>query len=102
MAAPERGGWHVWDTTFARHLSLRESVVEFEERRAHAKGKWVPRAGVPPPGPMPVLASACPGWVCYAEKAQGDLLPLLSSVRSSQAIVGGLAKQWAAKRLGRR
>jgi iron only hydrogenase large subunit-like protein len=45
-----------------------------------------------------VLASACPGWVCYAEKAQGDLLPLMSSVRSSQGIAGGLVKQyWGGK-----
>ena len=41
-----------------------------------------------------MLASVCPGWVCYAEKAQGDMLPMLSGTRSSQAIIGGLAKTW--------
>lgn len=47
-------------------------------------------------GPLPVLTSACPGWVCYAEKAQGDLIPLLSAARSSQGVMGALAKQyWA-------
>lgn len=100
LSDESRGGWRVWDTTFSRHLSLHETVVEFDERRAKAKGKEVVREGVPPAGPMPVLASACPGWVCYAEKAQGDLLPLLSGVRSSQAIMGGLVKQWWAGRMG--
>ena len=57
-------------------------------------------AAVPKPGPLPMLASACPGWVCYAEKAQADLLPLLSAVRSSQAISGALVKQWWAGRMG--
>ncbi|XAO24364.1 cytosolic Fe-S cluster assembly factor NAR1 [Cryptococcus bacillisporus CA1280] len=86
LSQPEKGAWRVWDTTFARHMSLRESVVEFHERKeSKEKGKAVE---------MPMLASACPGWVCYAEKAQGDMLPLLSAARSSQGIVGALAKSW--------
>jgi iron only hydrogenase large subunit-like protein len=99
----------VWDTTFARHLSLRETVQEFEERRMAAAASRSGSSnggdenhGVPKPGPLPMLASACPGWVCYAEKAQADLLPLLSSVRSSQAISGALVKQWWAGRMGLR
>ncbi|ORY26695.1 iron hydrogenase [Naematelia encephala] len=91
LGQPQHGSWQVWDTTFARHMSLRETVVEFEERRS-AKGKE--KAG------LPMLASACPGWVCYAEKAQGDMLPLLSATRSSQAVVGALAKSWWAPRQG--
>ncbi|TXT11129.1 hypothetical protein VHUM_01880 [Vanrija humicola] len=91
LSAPERGGWQVWDTTFARHVSLRESVLEFEERRAD-KGK-APA--------LPMLTSACPGWVCYAEKAQGDLLPLLSSARSAQGVMGALVKKWWAEKHGK-
>lgn len=106
----------MWDTTFARHLSLRETVQEFEERRAalagsasgggsnsgsgNSNGTKDDCSEVPKPGPLPMLASACPGWVCYAEKAQADLLPLLSSARSSQAISGALVKQWWAGRMG--
>lgn len=102
LSRPERGSWTVWDMTFSRHLSLRETVVEFEERRAKVKGKEVVREGVPPAGPLPVLASACPGWVCYAEKAQAEMLPLMSSVRSSQAIMGGMVKTWWASQRGLR
>ncbi|WVW86041.1 cytosolic Fe-S cluster assembly factor NAR1 [Kwoniella bestiolae CBS 10118] len=86
LGQPSKGGWKVWDTTFARHMSLKETVTEYHERKDKKdKGKSAE---------LPMLASACPGWVCYAEKAQGDLLHLLSNARSSQGIVGALAKDW--------
>lgn len=93
LSAPERGGWQVWDTTFARHVALKEMVREFGERRAaSAEGDKMA---------LPMLASACPGWVCYAEKAQGELLPLLSATRSPQGVMGALVKQWYAVKIGR-
>lgn len=46
------------------------------------------------PGPLPMLASACPGWVCYAEKTQAaNLLPHISSTKSPQAIMGSIVKR---------
>ena len=40
-------------------------------------------------GVLPMLASACPGWVCYAEKTQGAwVLPHISSAKSPQAVQG--------------
>jgi iron only hydrogenase large subunit-like protein len=91
LSRPDKGGWRVWDTTFSRHLSLLETRIEYQQRSS-IKGKE--KAG------LPILASACPGWVCYAEKAQGDLLPLMSNVRSSQGIMGALVKQWWAGKMG--
>eukprot|EP00884_Botryococcus_braunii_P022512 jgi/Botrbrau1/8945/Bobra.0148s0058.1 len=42
-------------------------------------------------GPLPMLASACPGWVCYAEKTHGDyILPYISTTKSPQAVMGAL------------
>ena len=41
---------------------------------------------------LPVLTSSCPGWVCYAEKTHGFILPYLSNVKSSQQISGSLLK----------
>jgi iron only hydrogenase large subunit-like protein len=42
---------------------------------------------------MPLLTSACPGWVCYAEKTQGDfVLPYISAVKSPQQMMGMLTK----------
>lgn len=44
--------------------------------------------------PLPLLASACPGWVCYAEKTHADLLlPRLSAVKSPQAVAGVYVKR---------
>ncbi|KAL4434294.1 hypothetical protein ABPG75_000735 [Micractinium tetrahymenae] len=45
-------------------------------------------------GPLPMLASACPGWVCYAEKTHGDhVLPYISTGKSPQAVMGTLVKR---------
>lgn len=48
----------------------------------------------------PLLSSACPGWICYAEKTHGAwILPHLSAVRSPQALTAALVKgRWAAER----
>jgi iron only hydrogenase large subunit-like protein len=101
FTSEENGSWTgVWDTTFARHLSLLEHVEEYKERRAVGKGKpgviHIPVGEMSPlkGGGLPMLASACPGWVCYAEKAHGDLLDFVSHTRSSQGVMGALIKQW--------
>lgn len=101
LMANINGGWSgVWDTTFARHLSLIEHVKEYRERHARmaAKGKGKEGDEVL----LPMLASACPGWVCFAEKTHGDLLGLISETRSPQAVMGGLVKDWWGKREGLR
>jgi iron only hydrogenase large subunit-like protein len=41
---------------------------------------------------LPVLSSHCPGWVCFAEKTQPQAIPYMSSVKSSQQIMGTLLK----------
>jgi iron only hydrogenase large subunit-like protein len=42
---------------------------------------------------MPVIASECPGWVCYAEKRVGDMaVGHMSSVKSPQQLCGALTK----------
>lgn len=40
----------------------------------------------------PILSSACPGWICYAEKTQPHVLPHLSRLKSPQALTGTLLK----------
>lgn len=75
------GFQRVYDITFARHLALLEHVREFKERQ---KGN----------GQLPMLASACPGWVCYAEKTHAEMLPFISRSRSPQQVMGTLVKEW--------
>lgn len=50
--------------------------------------------------PQPVLASSCPGWVCYAEKTHPHVLPHLSKVKSPQAMLGTLLKTVLSRKLG--
>jgi len=46
---------------------------------------------------LPLLAGACPGWVCFAEKGAPEAaLPHLAAGRSPQALAGALLKRWAA------
>ena len=47
----------------------------------------------------PLLSSACPGWICYAEKNQPHVLPHLSRLKSPQALTGTLLKTILSKRL---
>eukprot|EP01103_Thecamoeba_quadrilineata_P018733 TRINITY_DN7316_c0_g1_i1.p1 TRINITY_DN7316_c0_g1~~TRINITY_DN7316_c0_g1_i1.p1 ORF type:complete len:487 (+),score=95.69 TRINITY_DN7316_c0_g1_i1:48-1508(+) len=71
----------VLSVTFARDLALREIAQEFVVRHRSATTR------------DPLLSSACPGWICYAEKAQGALLlPLLSTAKSPQQVMGTYVK----------
>ena len=76
---------HVYDTTFARHIALLEHSREFWERKEK-----------PGDGKLPMLASACPGWVCYAEKTHAEMLPFISRTKSPQQVMGTLVKSWLA------
>lgn len=78
----------VYDTTFARHISLLEHAKEFKERKA-GEGK------------LPMLASACPGWVCYAEKTHAEMLPFISRTKSPQQVMGTLVKEWLGSKWGK-
>nr|POE47858.1 cytosolic fe-s cluster assembly factor nar1 [Quercus suber] len=48
----------------------------------------------------PILTSACPGWICYAEKTHPHILPHLSQLKSPQALTGTLLKSVLSKQLG--
>lgn len=48
----------------------------------------------------PILTSACPGWICYAEKTHPHILPHLSRLKSPQALTGILLKTFLSKKLG--
>ncbi|MCJ1444681.1 MAG: Cytosolic Fe-S cluster assembly factor nar1 [Stictis urceolatum] len=48
----------------------------------------------------PMLTSACPGWVCYAEKTHAHMIPHLSETKSPQALTGTMLKTVLSKKLG--
>ena len=91
-------GRFVFDTTFARHVSLLEGRLEIYEKAPSYKGKE--RASPIDAKAFPLLASACPGWICYAEKKHGEMLPYISTVKSPQQVMGSLVKEWLGPRLG--
>jgi len=67
---------YVFDAAFSRDLSLVESAREFVERKKSATATSVP-----------MLASSCPGWICYAEKVHGEyILPFISTTKSPQQV----------------
>ncbi|KAM6502276.1 Iron hydrogenase [Amanita muscaria] len=82
---------HVFDITFARHVSLKEHVREFEERRQGSEASK-----------LPMMASACPGWICYAEKAHSEMLPYISRTKSPQQVMGTLVKYWLGEKWEKR
>lgn len=82
----------VLDMGLAEDLALVEEQKEFINRyERYSNGDKTA---------LPMLASTCPGWVCYAEKTKSHLLPHLSTCRSPQQIMGRLVKGFLSKSLG--
>ncbi len=81
---------HVFDTTFAQKIVLREHVREFSERKEREATSG---SGS---GALPMRSSACPGWVCYVKKMYGEMLPFIAATKSPQQVMGTLVKEWLA------
>ncbi|CAH2078885.1 unnamed protein product [Thlaspi arvense] len=89
----------VFDTSCSRDLVLIEACNEFVNRYKQANSE----DGENPKSPLPVISSACPGWICYAEKQLGSfVLPYVSSVKSPQQTIGALIKHHLCQALGLR
>jgi iron only hydrogenase large subunit-like protein len=83
---------YVFDTSFSREFSLLESAAEFVARYKNSISL-----------PLPMLASACPGWICYAEKTHGDfVLPYISTTKSPQQIMGSIVKNYFSSTIGQK
>lgn len=81
----------VFDTNFGRDISLHECALEFIDYYRQNQGLSEPK--------LPLICGACPGWICYAEKTQPQLVDNLSRVKSPQQIMGTLAKYFFAPRV---
>ncbi|XP_040100843.1 nuclear prelamin A recognition factor isoform X1 [Oryx dammah] len=81
---------YVFDTTIAADFSILESQKEFVRRfRRHNEEEPA----------LPMLTSACPGWVRYAERVLGHpVTPHLCTAKSPQQIMGSLVKDYFARR----
>ncbi|KAK5162613.1 Cytosolic Fe-S cluster assembly factor nar1 [Oleoguttula sp. CCFEE 6159] len=86
------GSGFIWvlDTNVVREAALVAAANEVTEA-----------LGAKSSGPKrPILTSACPGWICYAEKTHPHILPHLSQLKSPQALAGTLVKSVLAQRYG--
>ncbi|CAA0841809.1 ferredoxin hydrogenases [Striga hermonthica] len=82
------GAKAVFDTSSSRDLTLVESCNEFLTRYKHKNS-----ADDKSKSSLPMISSACPGWICYAEKTLGSyILPYISSVKSPQQTIGATIK----------
>ncbi|XP_065200810.1 cytosolic Fe-S cluster assembly factor narfl [Planococcus citri] len=84
-----KGADAVFCTKIAEDIALTETTREFLNRWKNKKLGCTPS--------LPMFASACPGWICYAEKTHEFLLPCISSTKSPQQIMGSLIKNWFAE-----
>ena len=75
----------VFDTNFGRDISLHECSLEFVEYYQRSRGNRDDNT-------LPLICGACPGWICYVEKTQPQLVEHLSRVKSPQQIMGTLSK----------
>ncbi|KAI9670677.1 MAG: Cytosolic Fe-S cluster assembly factor nar1 [Alyxoria varia] len=91
----------VLDTNAMREVCLAATVEEVRsvlpqsrEEQANFNGQSHDRPK------LPVLASSCPGWICYAEKTHPHILPHLSRLKSPQAMSGTLVKSILSRKYG--
>lgn len=87
----------VYDTSCSRDISLAESCNEFISRYKQHQLTSNENGSLN----FPIISSACPGWICYAEKTLGpSILPYISSVKSPQQVIGAVIKHHISKNLG--
>ena len=99
-AGGQHGSSFLWtlDTNIFRSLALVLAAEEvsalLDDRERTAVGDG---SSIDAKPKRPILTSACPGWICYAEKTHPHVLPHLSRLKSPQALAGTLIKSVLAR-----
>ena len=97
----KHGSGFTWvlDTNVMREAVLVLTADEVDETMSSNNNTATDGTSKSPPK-RPILSSACPGWVCYAEKTHPFILPHLSRMKSPQALMGTFYKTILSKSLG--
>lgn len=83
------GVHYVFDTTIAADFSILESQKEFVQRYRQRNQEE---------HALPMFASACPGWIRYAERVlTNPVTPHICTAKSPQQIMGSLVKGYFAR-----
>ncbi|KAJ5133648.1 Iron hydrogenase [Penicillium atrosanguineum] len=96
------GSGFTWvvDTNVMREAVLVLTADEVSESLGSGSAGNGPSGAEYPLPKRPILSSACPGWICYAEKTHPFVLPHLSRLKSPQALSGTFLKTILSKSLG--
>nr|KMM64857.1 LET1 protein [Coccidioides posadasii RMSCC 3488] len=100
-AGGQHGSGFTWvvDTNVIRDVVLELTTDEATASRAKFDSTATSESAEFPIPRKPILSSACPGWICYAEKTHPHVLPHLSRLKSPQALTGTFIKTILSKRL---
>ncbi|KAF5851241.1 hypothetical protein GGP41_004056 [Bipolaris sorokiniana] len=99
-----KGSDFTWviDTNAVREACLVAAADEVTNALSPTAAKASPQPGsegaIDTIPKAPILTSACPGWICYAEKTHPYVLPHLSRLKSPQALTGTLVKSVLSER----
>ncbi|OOF95774.1 hypothetical protein ASPCADRAFT_146058 [Aspergillus carbonarius ITEM 5010] len=98
-AGGKNGSGFLWviDTNVLREAVLALTTDEVSESLTSDSNISGANSALPK---RPILSSACPGWICYAEKTHPFILPHLSRLKSPQALAGTFLKTVISKSLG--
>jgi NADP-reducing hydrogenase subunit HndD len=92
----------IYDTNFTADLTIVEEGAELLERLRRALTNT--RHFAPHDDnyncSLPMITSCSPGWVLFAEKNYGELLPHLSTCKSPQQMHGAMTKHYWAEKNG--
>lgn len=78
---------YIFDTSFAADLAVMETS-EVLMRKMDTDDK------------TPLISSCCPAWVKYAEQFYPEILPLISTCKSPQQMLGSIIKSYFAPKQG--
>ncbi len=85
-ALRQMGADVILDTNFGADVVIMEEGTEL---LGHLKEKK-----------RPTFTSCCPAWINFAEKHYPEILPMLSTTRSPQAVMGKITKTYLAEKRG--
>jgi iron only hydrogenase large subunit-like protein len=104
QAGGNNGSDFTWviDTNVVREACLvaaaDEVTIALSSEASHAPSEPGSEGAIDTAPKKPILTSACPGWICYAEKTHPYVLPHLSRMKSPQALAGTLLKSVLSQR----
>ncbi|NVO12253.1 MAG: (2Fe-2S)-binding protein [Bacteroidales bacterium] len=78
---------YIFDTAFAADVVVMETVETLMQKLESNDG-------------FPVISSCCPAWIKYAEQFYPDALPLISTCKSPQQVLGSIIKSYFASEQG--